>query len=155
MYRKIKIDTGTMIVSALVMILFFVGMFYLVGGIFKVLTWAAPALLIIALVLDYKTVLNYGKWLIDLVKRNPLMGIGAIALSILAYPLVFTYLMARAYLSKKIKKMQTDYETRTQGEYVDFEVVDEQPLRIDLPPQRKQQPPPPQNTGNDYDDMFK
>ncbi len=153
MYRKVKIDTGTMIVSALVMILFFVGMFYLVGGIMKVLTWAAPALLILALIFDYKTVLNYGKWLIDLTKRNPLMGIGAIALSVLAYPLVFTYLLARAYLSKKIKKMQSDYETRQQGEFADFEVIDEKPLRIDLPPRRPEAPP--KERGNDYDEMFK
>lgn len=153
MYRKVKIDTGTMIVSALVMILFFVGMFYIVGGIWKLLTWAAPVLLLIALILDYKTVLNYGKWLLSLVRRNPLTGIGAIILSVILYPLVFTYLLARAYLSKKIRKMQSDYETRQQGEYTEFEVIEERPLEIDNPPVRRttEEPPRPRT---DYDNLF-
>lgn len=151
MYRKVKIDTGTMIVAALIMIAFFVAMFYIVGGILKLLAWAAPILLILALIFDYNTVLNYGKWLISLVKRNPLMGAGAILLSIIAYPLVFTYLLARAYLTKKVRGMQEEYETRQQGEYVDFEVIDEKPLEINQPPVR---PRPEQRRSNDYDDMF-
>lgn len=153
MYRKVKIDTGTMIMAALVMIVFFVAMFYIVGGIMKLLAMAAPVLLIIACIFDYNTVLNYGKWLISLVKRNPLMGIGAILLSVIAYPLVFTYLLARAYLTKKLKGMQADYETRQQGEYTDFEVVDEKPLEINTPP-RRPKPEVKRPSSNDYDDMF-
>ena len=155
MYRKVKIDTGTMIMAALAMIFFFVAMFYVVGGIMKLLAWAAPVLLIIALVFDYNTVLNYGKWLINMVKRNPLMGIGAIVLSVIAYPLVFTYLLARAYLTKKVKGMQAEYETRQQGEYTDFEVVDERPLEINSPPRRPKPEVKRPSNSNDYDDMFK
>ncbi len=154
MYRKVKIDTGTMIMAALVMIVFFVAMFYIVGGIMKLLAWAAPILLIVACIFDYNTVLNYGKWLISMVKRNPLMGIGAILLSIIAYPLVFTYLLARAYLTKKIKGMQADYETRQEGEYTDFEVVDEKPLEINSPPRRPKPEVRRPSSSNDYDDMF-
>jgi hypothetical protein len=154
MYRKVKIDTGTMIMAVLGMIVFFVAMFYVVGGIMKLLAWAAPVLLIIALIFDYNTVLNYGKWLINMVKRNPLMGIGAIVLSAIAYPLVFTYLLARAYLTKKMKGMQAEHETRQQGEYADFEVIDEKPLEINSPP-RRPKPEVKRPSSNDYDDMFK
>ena len=154
MYRKVKIDTGTMIMAGLAMVFFFVAMFYIVGGIMKLLAWAAPVLLIIALIFDYNTVLNYGKWLINMVKRKPLMGIGAIILSVVAYPLVFTYLLARAYLAKKLKGMQSDYETRQQGEYADFEVIDEKPLELNSPP-RRPRPEVKRRSSNDYDDMFK
>lgn len=157
MYRKVKIDTGTMIMAALAVIVFFVAMFYIVGGIMKLLVFAAPVLLITAIIFDYNTVLNYGKWLINMVKRNPLMGIGAILLSVIAYPLVFTYLLARAYLTKKLKGMKAEYETRQQGgvgEYTDFEVIDEKPLEINSPP-RRPKPEAKRPSSNDYDDMFK
>lgn len=152
MQRKVKIDTGTMIMAAIVMVVVLIAVFYIVGSILKLLAYAAPVLLIIALIFDYNTVLNYGKWLIDMTKRNPLTGIGAIALSILAYPLVFTYLLARAYMTKKFKDLKTDYETQQQGEFVDYEVIEEKPLIIDIPPTRpKREPRPP---SNDYDNMF-
>lgn len=153
MYRRVKVDTGTMIIAGIVMVLFFVGMFYIVGGIMKLLAWAAPVLLIAALIFNYNTVLNYGKMLINMTKRNPLMGIGAIVLSVILYPLVFTYLFARAYMAKKFKDVRSQYEEKREGEYIDYEVIDEEPLRIDIPPQRptqvKRKP-----DSNEYDQMF-
>lgn len=152
MYRKVKIDTGTMIVSTLVMIGILVGLFYLVGGIMKLLTWAAPGLLIIALLFDYKTVLNHGKMLIDLVKRKPLIGIGAILLNIVLFPLVFAYLLARAYMTKKLKDAGAEFEKRQQGEYIDYEIVEEKPLKIQQTRKRPQQRQRP--SSNEYDQMF-
>lgn len=153
MYRKVKVDTGTMIVAGFVMVLFLVGMFYLVGGIVKLLTWAAPVLLIVALIFDYNTVLNHGKMLINLTKRNPLMGIGMILLNVIFFPFVFAYLFAKAYLTKKFKEVRAQYEERQEGEYVDFEVVEEKPLQIDTPPRRPQNNPR-RTGGNEYDGMF-
>ena len=48
--------------------------------------------------------------------------------------------------------MQAEYETRQQGEYTDFEVIDEKPLEINSAPRRPK--PEVKNRSNDYDDMF-
>lgn len=129
-YRSTNKSPLSGILGLVILALILVGLFMLARFIFRILAFLAPALIIVALILDYKTVLGYGKWLINLVKENPLMGILAIVLTVLGFPLVSAFLAGKAYLSRNVKQAEKEQEAQKPGEYIDFEEVDEQPLEL-------------------------
>lgn len=142
------------IASVLLLIAFFVALFFIVKGVFIVLTYAAPLLLIAAFFIDKSVVINYVKWLGDMVKSNPLVGIAAIVLSVVGYVVVFPFLFLKAIFKKKIKDVQQKYEQEQKGELIDFEEIESKPnLRetLELPnlEQRK-----PQEKRSEYDQLF-
>ena len=118
-------------IGIIMMVVIIVGLFFVLRGIFNLLYFLAPILLIATLIIDYKVVLNYIKQLGSLFARNPLYGIGATALTFFLYPIVFVVLLFRAFTGKRIRQFQQARETETQGEFVDYEVLDEEPLDLD------------------------
>ena len=70
----------------LVAILFVI--FIIAKAIFKLLLIASPFLLLGALILNYRTVINYFKFLLSLLRRNALAGIIAVILSIVGFPVL-------------------------------------------------------------------
>lgn len=83
-------------IAALVLIV----LFFLVKGVITLLYKFAFVFLLISLIANYRVSLNYIKSIMDLLKREPGYGIGAILLSIVTYPVVFLVLMFRAVLSR-------------------------------------------------------
>ena len=147
------------IISLVFLVLFFIALYYIAKAVFTILYWATPILFIITLILDYKVVVNYGKWLIGLTKRNPLLGIVGILLSIGLYPVVAFFLFGKAVFKKKVKEAQTRYEEAQgitkEGEYTEYEDVTEAEVkepRLELPPLQKQEKP--KDKGNEYDSLF-
>jgi hypothetical protein len=90
-------------------------LFYLAKGVFWVLTWAAPVLLIITLIIDSKVVLDYLKKLWNQLYTTPFFGIISIALSFFAAPVVIFYLFGKAMLKRKAAQFQRDFQQRYQG----------------------------------------
>ncbi|TAK34566.1 MAG: hypothetical protein EPO28_15860 [Saprospiraceae bacterium] len=150
-YRKtvqFRIDS---IAGLLLMVLFFIGIFFVLRGLFWVLSWVAPVLLIAAFIIDRSVVINYGKWLIRTVKNNPLLGIAAIVFTVIGYAVVFPLLFAKAFFKKKIKTATQQYESQQQGEFVDFEELDgasSQEKPLELPPLKKKE------QQGEYDQLF-
>ena len=89
-------------------ILFFIVLFYIAKGIFWVLTWVSPVLLIITLVLDYQVVTNYLKMLWGMILRTPIMGILSSIISFFAFPVVILFLFGRAWFGYYIRKKQRE-----------------------------------------------
>lgn len=152
-YRKtahFKLDS---VASLLLFLAFIVGMFFILRGIFIVLTWVAPVLLIAAFVIDRSVVINYVKWLGSLVKSNPMMGVAAILLSLVGYIGVFPFLFFKALFKKKIKDVQRKYEQEQQGELIDFEEIESKKNSdiLDLPPMQRQEKSQKQS---EYDKLF-
>ena len=142
------------IFGVLLLIAFLVGLFFVLKGVFWVLSWIAPVLLIAAFIIDKSVVINYVKWLGKTLKENPLLGIAAILFTILGYMVVFPYLFAKALFKKKIKDVQQQYEKQQQGELVDFEEVESKPNRqerLELPRFEKQSK---QEKRSEYDQLF-
>lgn len=129
------------------MVVFFVFLFFILGGLFRILAWAAPVLLILALLINYRTVINFARSIIRLLVNNLLWGILAIVLVVLGFPLVAGYLFVRSLLDRKVRKLEKDYLRRKKGEFIEYEEVDEKD-RLDLPNL------PPQSRDSEYDDLF-
>jgi hypothetical protein len=143
------------IFGVLLLIAFFVGLFFILKGVFWVLSWIAPLLLIAAFIIDKSVVINYVKWIGKTLKENPLLGIAAILFSIIGYMIVFPYLFAKALFKKKIKDVQQQYEKQQKGELIDFEEIETKPNKpqetLELPRYEKQGR---QEKRSEYDQLF-
>ena len=108
-----------------------IGLFIVGRAIFNMLYFIAPVLLIATLIIDYKVVLSFIKQLGALFAKNPLHGIGASALTFFFYPVVFVVLLFRAFTGKKLRQFRESREEERQGDFVDYEELDEEPLDLD------------------------
>lgn len=137
--------------------LFMMVAFFLFKGIFWILSWAAPVLLLATLIMDYTVVTDFIKFLVKLLKDNPLFGVVAIVLSLVAYPFTAGFLFFRAMMRRAIKKVQQPRaETHATGEkvndidddgFADYEEIES----LDLPEIEVEKP---EIRNNDYDQMF-
>ena len=94
--------------------------FFLFKSIFSILAWAAPILFIAALIINHKLVLSYGKMLVVLLKRNTLVGILAIILTFVAFPVVAALLFAMALMNKKADSILKDEIQKKEGIPTDY-----------------------------------
>ncbi len=143
------------IVGAVMIVLFFLALFFIARTIFNLVSLIAPILLLITLIIDYKVALNYGKFLLKLLKENTLMGIGAVVLTVLAYPVVAGFLFFKAagkkFLMSKIKSNKKE-------EFQDYEEVEDEDF-LDLPELEKSVETKSSNrndgdSSNDYEQLF-
>ncbi|MBT8218269.1 MAG: hypothetical protein KJP00_00480 [Bacteroidia bacterium] len=141
------------LLGAVTMIAAIILLFMLARGIFTILSFIAPILLLITLFIDYKVVLNYGKWILRQFSSggNWIVGVGASIFTVLAFPLVSVFLFGKAFLTKKISQSipgTTSY--RKEEDFADYEVIDESPLELpdlDEETQRK-------IDNNDYENLI-
>ncbi len=154
MERKSEFNIGNGIWGLLMLVVGFVALWFIAKSVFTVLAWAAPFLLLGAVLINYKTVLSFARFVLQMLKRNVLMGIVAIILMIFGFPIVAGFLFGKALLDRKIVKLQTDIEQKREGEFVEYEEVEEvEEVEIveetlELPPMEKADP------HNEYEDLF-
>lgn len=144
------------ITSILLLVLFFLGLFYIARAMFWVLSAIAPILLIITLFLDHKVVVNYGKWLVNSVKRNPVFGIAMILLTVFGFPVVAGFLFSKALLKRKIKTVKEEMQTHQSGDFIEYEDVETtRSTTLELPDWREEKRKRPiREKRNEYDDLF-
>lgn len=145
------------------LVLAVMAIFWIAKGIFTILSWLTPVLLIATLIIDHKVIINYGKWIGKLLKQNPVYGIGAILLSFFGAPVVATFLFGKAMLKRKVRQMQTAVEEKQKGKYTDYnEVEEEEEIEFELKDEEEIIPlEVPKTTRrlkreerNSYDDLF-
>jgi len=147
------------IIGFIFMVMIFVGLFFVAKGVFTVLTWIAPVLIGLALLINYRTILNYLKFMLSLLQRNPLGGIIGILLSFFGFPILAGVLFGKSILDRKVRKLNEAYQAEKEGEYVEYEEVKPaKETRLDLPPLEKDKPvaekQPPAEKDNRYEDLF-
>ncbi len=142
-------------------------LYILAKAAFNLILWIAPFLFLATLVIDYKVVVDYGKWILGLFKVNPLYGIGASAVTFFVFPVVAFFLFGKALLKKKIGSMKEQLDKKVNGEYTEYEEVPEDFVPdgetlinkddlIELPPikPKVKQAQPKSNKSNEYEDLF-
>ncbi len=114
---------------------FFNVIFFLTKGIYTVLGWLAPILLIAALVINHKVVLNYGKFVWHKLLTKPLIGLLYGAGTFFLFPIASALLLLAAVGSKKMNKL-FDISQMQEPNTVDaeFEIVEEETtIELELP----------------------
>ncbi len=97
-------NSAPWITGALGVIVLFVFLYYLFKGIFWVLSWVAPVLLVAALILNYKVVLNYVQFVLGLFRTNILMGLLLSIFTVVGFPIVAAGLFFVALTKRKVLK---------------------------------------------------
>lgn len=112
----------------LVAVAFFILLFFMMRGIFTILAWAAPFLLIAAILINYRTIINFGKWLYKLITGNPVVGIIALVLCFFGFPVVAGFLFGKSLLDRKVRLMLE--EQVAQDDFIDYEEISNTPLEL-------------------------
>ena len=128
-----KSDPINTIISLIMLVVVFMLIFFVARGVFRLLTWMAPFLFIATLILDYKVILSYGKYLLRTLERNVIWGIVMTVLTVIGFPLVIAFLFGKALLFRRVKTVEKEMEDEKMGEYIPYEEVDEEEEFLDLP----------------------
>lgn len=139
--------------------------YMVIKGVFTLLFWLSPILLIAGVAIDPKGALNIGKSFINISKKNPLIPIGIVILSALWFPVVpgiigaltGSFLLSKYFVKKKIKKVFNQHapqETSEESEeFVEYEEVKEDEEFLTLPTVEPKAEPQ-TKSNNEYDNMF-
>lgn len=115
-----------------------VATYFIIKGLYKILYYASPVLLIAALVINWRVVAGIGQSLLNLLTRNPIAGLLVGALAVVAFPFTAAFIFMSALGARRVEKLVAEMQQRQQnfekqvsgdaaqdGEYVDFEEVKE------------------------------
>ncbi len=149
--RGFQFNTQSTILTILGLVLFIMALGWLIRGIFTILAIIAPILLIITVIIDHRIVLNYGKWLLKLLKNNTVVGVLATLLTIAGFPVVCFLLFGRAMLQRKVKQLENEYRAERDGSYTEYEVIEDEVQELPLPPLEKESP---LDKTSDYERLF-
>ena len=155
--RRIDVNPLNALPVIIMLIAGLILLYYLASGVFWLVAKLAWGLLAGALIINYKVVLDYGKMLFNLLKKNPLMGIVGIGLSVVFHPAVFLFLFGKALLYRKIDTLKKEFQAKHGGgettdegytEYEEIDVPEEKSKPIELPRR------PLQEKQNEYEELF-
>ena len=144
-------NTNTIVGLAILAVLFF-GLFFLAKGLFTILSYLTPILLILALIIDYTVVVNYGKMILKHLRENIGLGIVILLVTIFAYPFVAAYLAGKAFLTKRLKSYEANFNTEREEEFTPYEDITEEVL--DLPPLKEKATTKSTKDSNEYENLF-
>ncbi len=119
------------IVGVAVIVVFLVGLFMLARFVFTLMYYLSPLMLIAALIIDHRVVTDYFKWIRNIFRRDNIAGVIVGILSVIGFPVLSAYFLARALLKKQVKKVKSEYERRRDGDLVEYEE-----LETDFPPRQ-------------------
>jgi predicted membrane protein len=154
--------------NSLISLLIFGGvlllLYVLVKGLFTMLYWVAPVLLIVTLIINYRVVRDYAASIVTSLQTDILMGMVKVLFTVLCYPLVIGWLFAKALIYRKVNTLQQDLQKKMnqqdQTQDVDYEEISSEELgkTDEKPPQKPiiiQLPKPKEkDKSNPYDDIF-
>jgi predicted membrane protein len=157
------------IINLLIFVAILAGMYFFIGGLFKLLYLAAPVLLIATLIINYRIVAEYAIDVFESFRTDILWGIVKVAFTVLCYPFVIGWLFAKSLIYRKVDKIKQQFEeqvkaanpnmgTKTATEFADFEELSSETLdknKKQEPPIVLELPKIKEKSKDDYDQFFK
>jgi hypothetical protein len=140
--------------------IFFI-LFYALKGLYQILWWAAPALVVLTLIVNWRVVPDtLNRWVKSL-QTAPLSALVSAAFAVLAFPFFALWLFLKALGYRQIEQMKRDFSSarETPEEFVDFEEIESRPKEqkvehppVDVPPAPKKEKS--KKGDNPYDTFF-
>lgn len=128
-YRSARFNSGGGIGCLIFGIIGMVAAFFILKGLFKLLYWAAPVLFVLALVINWRAVVDTLKNWLKTMESNPLGGLLAAALAVLLFPVFALYLFLKSLGYNKIQQMQREFGSQQPpaDEFTEFEEIESKP----------------------------
>lgn len=154
---------GCMIFGVLLM----VAAFYILRGLYNLLWWASPALLILALIINWRVVAATGERLLSLLRRNPVGGLVMGALGVVFFPVLTLFWFLSALGAKRVERFQREFQhqwgedrmgggfsgSQPEPDFAEYEEIESTPATPVSPPEISvKEAPKPQP--NPYDQLF-
>jgi hypothetical protein len=118
---------GCLLVGILVM----VGLYYAVRGLFYLLTWAAPGLLALALLVEWRAVADTGRSYWELLKTRPVVGLVLGGLSVVGFPFLCLFLLFKAIGYRQLSRFGHSFgrpaEDPEEATLTDYEELESRP----------------------------
>lgn len=119
---------GCLIFTVLVV----VGGYYLLQGLYYLLLWAAPALLVLALIINWRVFPDTLKNWLKSLETNPLGALLSLGLAILVFPFFSLYLFLKALGYRKMEQIRRQFgeaqnPAEAEAEFVEFEELESTP----------------------------
>ncbi len=151
---------GCLIATVLVI----VGGYYLLQGLYYLLLWAAPALLVLALIINWRVFPDTIKSWLKTLETNPLSALISLALAVLVFPFFSLYIFLKAVGYRKMEQLRRQFgepeSPRDDEGFVEFEELESKPKRsyeqeaeLPEPPAEPEKKSPPKEQ-NPYDSLF-
>jgi hypothetical protein len=145
--------------------LLFVGGYYILKGLYYLLWWAAPALLVLALIINWRVFLDTFKNWLNTLETKPLSGLVSAAFAVLLFPVFALYLFLKALGGRKMEQLRREFGDSPQApreeEFVEFEEIESRPKGDTRAENDPLEPPPaeptkvaPKKPENPYDTFF-
>lgn len=121
---------GSLIVGVLILVGIFFLFAWIAKGVFELLAYLAPVMLIATAIIRYQVIVQFVKWIWNTLRKEPLMGILYILLTVVGFPIVLAYLLFKAIASRKLEKIKNEFERREEVKYTEYEVIEDRYLDI-------------------------
>lgn len=151
----------------------FVAVYFVLKGLYVLLYWLSPVLLVIAAIVNWRVFPQTVKNWLKTLEANPVSAIIYLGLAVLLFPFFSLYMLLKAVGMKQLERMgqfmnNQQGATGGQEEFTDFEEIESkpkggirppeyiappEPLEEETPPTKSQAPPTPKPQ-NPYDQMF-
>jgi len=144
-------------------VLFIVGAYYLLQGLYYLLLWAAPALLVLALIINWRVFPDTIKSWLKTLETNPLYALLTLAVAVLVFPFFSLYIFLKAIGYRKMEQLRRQFgqdENPREEEFVAFEELESTPKKsfdeeVEIPelpiePEKRE----PKKDQNPYDSLF-
>jgi hypothetical protein len=124
-----KIFKVNPLTGLLVFVLFAALTWFIISGLWKLLSVFAPFLFLASFILDRNVPINFFKWLGKQYKMNVVGGIFITLVCGFAFPFVFAFLFARSLMNYRLGKNRKAKKQDVEGDYIDFEEL-EDPIEL-------------------------
>ncbi len=128
-YRSARFNGGGGIGCLIFGVIGMVAAYFILKGLFKLLYWASPVLFVLALIINWRAVVDTLKNWLKMMETNPIGGLLTAALAVLLFPVFALYLFVKALGYSKIEQMQREFGTNrpSSDDFVEFEELESTP----------------------------
>jgi len=144
-----------------------IGGYYIVQGLYSILLWAAPALLVLALIINWRVFPDTVKSWFKTLEANPLNALILLALAILVFPFFSLYIFLKAVGYRKLEQLRRQFNEsnpdREEEAFVEFEELESTPKKANTAQETpnapniepaEPDPAPEKGKQNPYDSFF-
>lgn len=149
------------------LVLVAIGGYYIVQGLYSILLWAAPALLVLALIINWRVFPDTVKAWFRTLNDYPLSALLQLAFAILVFPFFSLYIFLKAIGYRQMERFRRQFgepnPSHEEETFVEFEELESTPKKAsseqETPPAQiiepaQQSPTPEKGKQNPYDSFF-
>lgn len=152
--RRQQGGSFNLIVGVVMLVVAVMALWFVFKSVLSILTWIAPILLIITLIINRSVVFDYVKGIGNRLQNDTIMGVAQLAGTFFFFPFVSAYLFGKAMLIRKVGKIKKEMEVEKEGEFAEYEELDDDDV-LDLKDlDEVVQKETPKASNNQYDDLF-